>query len=162
MQVLWAPWRMAYVTGPKESGCIFCAALQTADPRHSLVLAQHPALVMLNKFPYANGHVMVAPPRHAAELGALPPDEFQTLMRVLHRAATLLAAACRPEGMNVGMNIGTAAGAGVKDHLHWHIVPRWNGDTNFMPMLADVRVVPEHLEATYDRLRPAFQALADE
>ena len=159
MRVLWAPWRMAYVGAPKAAGCIFCAAIDTREPRQHLVLAQRPALVMLNKFPYANGHIMVAPRRHAADLGALPAEEFHTLMEVLQRAANLLAGAFHPEGMNVGMNLGTAAGAGVVDHLHWHIVPRWLGDTNFMPTLADVRVIAEHLDATYDRLRPLFQPL---
>jgi ATP adenylyltransferase len=160
MQVLWAPWRMAYVGGPKAAGCIFCTALTTDDLRAALVLAQHPAVVMLNRFPYVSGHLMVAPPRHVADLRALPADEFQTLMGVLQRAATLLADAYHPDGMNIGLNLGAAAGAGVTDHLHWHIVPRWGGDTNFMPMLAEVRVIPEHLEATYDRLRPLFAPLA--
>ena len=159
MQVLWAPWRMDYVVGPKEVGCIFCAASQTADRRRGLVLAQHPAVVMLNKFPYVNGHIMVAPRRHAADLSTLPSDEFQILMQVLQRTIAAVADAFRPDGMNIGMNIGAAAGAGVADHLHWHIVPRWVGDTNFMPMLADVRVIPEHLEETYDRLKPVFEPL---
>ena len=159
MQVLWAPWRMGYVTGPKETGCIFCAASQAADRRRSLVFAQYPAVVMLNKFPYVNGHVMVAPQRHAGDPSALPADEFRILMEVVQRAITALADALHPDGMNVGMNLGAAAGAGVADHLHWHIVPRWIGDTNFMPMLGEVRVIPEHLEATYDRLRPVLEPL---
>jgi ATP adenylyltransferase len=161
MQVLWAPWRMAYVGGPKAPGCIFCNALTTPDLRASLVLVQRPAMVMLNRFPYASGHLMVAPQRHVADLSALPADEFQSLMAVVQRAATLLADTYHPEGMNIGVNLGAAAGAGVKDHLHWHIVPRWNGDTNFMPMLAEVRVIPEHLEASFDRLRPIFASLAE-
>ncbi len=159
MQVLWAPWRMAYVGGPKETGCIFCAALSAGDVRRRLVLAQRPAIIMLNKFPYVNGHVLVAPPQHVADLAALPAAEFRTLMDVVQRAVGLLAEAFHPDGMNLGMNLGAAAGAGVADHLHWHIVPRWNGDTNFMPMLAEARVIPEHLEATYDRLRPFFARL---
>ena len=162
MQTLWAPWRMAYVGGAKETGCIFCSARDTADRRQRLVLAQSPAVVMLNRFPYANGHLLVAPIRHVADLAALSPDEFQTLMRVLQRTAALMDETFRPEGMNIGMNLGAAAGAGVADHLHWHLVPRWVGDTNFMPMLADVRVIPEHLDTTYDKLAPQFAArLAD-
>lgn len=161
MQVLWAPWRMAYVTGPKAPGCIFCTAAETHDLRDALVLQQHPALVMLNKFPYANGHLMVAPRRHVADLARLPTGEFQTLMEVLQRAACRLTEAFQPQGMNVGMNVGAAAGAGVTDHLHWHIVPRWTGDTNFMPTLADVRVMPQHLETTYDRLQPCFDTPAE-
>lgn len=115
---------------------------------------------MLNKFPYANGHLMVAPRRHAAQLRALPPEEFRVLMDTLRRATTVLGEALHAEGMNVGMNLGAAAGAGVVDHLHWHIVPRWVGDTNFMPLLAEVRVVPEHLETMYDRLKPLFEPVA--
>jgi ATP adenylyltransferase len=156
MHVLWAPWRMTYIAGPKAPGCLFCSAGQTADPRQSLVLVQQPAVVMLNRYPYTSGHLMVAPRRHAADLGALPADEFHSLMQVLQRATGVLAAAFRPDGMNVGMNLGSAAGAGVADHLHWHLVPRWTGDTNFMPMLAEVRVMPEHLDATYERLLPLF------
>ena len=156
MRVLWAPWRMAYVGGPKAGGCIFCNALATQDLRSALALLQRPAIVMLNRFPYASGHLMVAPQRHVADLSVLPPEEFQVLMSAVQRAATLLADAYHPQGMNISVNLGAAAGAGVADHLHWHIVPRWHGDTNFMPMLADVRVIPEHLAATYDRLRPIF------
>jgi ATP adenylyltransferase len=158
MQVLWAPWRMAYIVGPKDPGCIFCAAVQSEDLRGQLVLAQQPAVVMLNKFPYANGHLLVAPRRHAAHLRDLSRDEFQVLMDMLQRATTVLADTLQPEGMNVGMNVGAAAGAGVADHAHWHIVPRWVGDTSFMPLFAEVRVIPEHLEATYDRLKPVFDA----
>jgi ATP adenylyltransferase len=152
---------MAYVGGPKAPGCIFCAALTTQDQRASLVLTHTPAIVMLNRFPYASGHLMVAPPRHVADLSTIPADEFQTLMGALQRAATVLRDAFHPQGMNIGLNLGEAGGAGVTDHMHWHLVPRWNGDTNFMPMLAEVHVIPEHLEATYDRLRPLFAAPAD-
>jgi ATP adenylyltransferase len=158
MQVLWAPWRMAYIGGPKTPGCIFCNALDTADRRGHLVLAREPAIVMLNKFPYSNGHLLVAPRRHAARLGELSSDEFRSLMDSVHRTATVLSEAVRAEGLNLGMNMGAAAGAGVADHLHWHIVPRWVGDTNFMPMLADARVIPEHLEVMYDRLQPLFDS----
>jgi ATP adenylyltransferase len=159
MRVLWAPWRMAYVAGPKAPGCLFCHAAETAERRAALVLAQHPAVVILNRFPYANGHLMVAPRRHAADFTALSSDEYRILMDVLRRATALLAEAFQPQGMNLGMNLGAAAGAGVADHLHWHIVPRWAGDTNFMPLLADVRVMPEHLESVYDRLQGVFAPL---
>ncbi len=156
MQVLWAPWRMAYIGGPKPPGCIFCTAADTEDLRGQLVLVQRPALVMLNKFPYANGHLMVAPRRHVAQLSALSRDEFQALMDVLQHATTQLTDTLQPGGMNIGMNVGAAGGAGIADHLHWHLVPRWVGDTNFMPVLAEVRVMPEHLETIYDRLKPVF------
>ncbi len=157
MHVLWAPWRMAYIEGPKpDQGCIFCAALQ-GDPRERLLLgATAGSLVMLNRFPYQNGHLMVAPRRHAASLADLPDAEHAELATTLRRALATLEDALHPQGFNLGMNVGTCAGAGVADHLHWHIVPRWSGDTNFMPVVADTKVMPQHLLDTYDRLRPAF------
>lgn len=161
MQVLWAPWRMAYVGAEKaDTGCIFCRATD-GDPRERLLLgASAASLVMLNRYPYVSGHLMVAPRRHTASLPDLPADEHADLADTLRRTLRTLEDALHPEGFNLGMNLGACAGVGVKDHLHWHIVPRWTGDTNFMPMLADVRVMPEHLLATYDRLRPAFGWLA--
>ena len=156
MQVVWAPWRMEYVGQKVERGCIFCGAL-AGDPRERLLLGTtEKTLVMLNRYPYQNGHLMVAPRRHTADLPGLPPDEHADLADTLRRALASLGEAFGPEGFNVGMNLGACAGAGVVDHLHWHIVPRWSGDTNFMPVLADVRVMPQHLVATYERLRPAF------
>jgi ATP adenylyltransferase len=152
MSHLWAPWRMAYVGGTKSPGCIFCAARDTADLRRHHVLAQTPAVVMLNRFPYTSGHIMVAPRAHCADPTALPVAEFDALMHTLQRAVALVRDTFQPDGLNVGMNLGAAAGAGVIDHLHWHVVPRWVGDTNFMPTLADVHVVPEHLDTTFDRL----------
>jgi len=161
MEVLWAPWRMAYIGAPKEEqGCILCAAL-AGDARERLVLgATAHSLVMLNRYPYQNGHLMVAPRRHTADLPSLPAAEHADLAETLRRALASLAAVFHPEGFNLGMNLGACAGAGVRDHLHWHIVPRWTGDTNFMPVVGDVRVMPEHLLATYDRLKPAFAWLA--
>jgi ATP adenylyltransferase len=161
MEVLWAPWRMAYIGADKPAGarCIFCSAPE-GDPRERLVLGASAAtLVMLNRYPYASAHLMVAPRRHTASLPDLPEAEHADLAETLRRALATVQAVMRPEGFNLGMNLGACGGAGVRDHLHWHIVPRWTGDTNFMPMLAEVRVMPEHLEATYDRLRPAFDWL---
>ena len=159
MQVLWAPWRMAYIAGAAgkpEPGCIFCAST-TGDPRERLLLGTTPAsLVMLNRYPYQNGHLMVAPKRHTAVLAELPADEHADLAETLRRALGSLGEALHPDGFNVGMNLGLVAGAGVVDHLHWHIVPRWAGDTNFMPVLADTKVMPQHLLATYDALRAPF------
>ena len=157
MQVLWAPWRMAYVGAPKEAGCIFCTKPAALDLRAALVLArtQH-SVLMLNRFPYANGHVMVAPRRHTADFRELPAAEFVELSETLRRTMGVLQDTFQPDGTNVGLNLGAAAGAGVADHLHWHIVPRWIGDTNYMPLIGEVRVIPEHLEALYDRLRPLF------
>ncbi len=159
MDVLWAPWRMAYIGGPRPPGCIFCIARE-GDPRERLLLGTTAAsLVVLNRYPYQNGHLMVASKRHTADLPGLPADEHADLAETLRRALASLTVALRPDGMNVGMNLGACAGAGVLDHLHWHLVPRWNGDTNFMPVLADVRVMPQHLLDSYDRLRPAFDWL---
>jgi ATP adenylyltransferase len=159
-QPLWAPWRMAYVGERAPRECIFCAAT-TGDPAERLLLDTTAAsVVILNRFPYQNGHVMVAPRRHTASLPDLPVDEHADLADTLRRALRVLETVYRPEGFNLGMNLGTCAGAGFADHLHWHIVPRWTGDTNFMPMLADTRVMPQHLHDTWERLRGAFAPLA--
>jgi ATP adenylyltransferase len=148
---------MAYVGAPgREPGCIFCRAT-TGEPRDRLLLGTTAAsLVMLNRYPYQNGHLMVAPRRHTADLPGLPSDEHADLAETLRRALATLGAAFQPDGFNVGLNLGTSAGAGVLEHLHWHIVPRWTGDTNFMPVLAEVRVMPQHLLDAYDRLLEAF------
>ena len=147
---------MAYIVGPKSPGCIFCNAL-IGDRRSALVLGttQH-SIVMLNRYPYQSGHLMVAPRTHTADLPGLPAEAYGDLAESLRRTLASLSEALHPDGMNVGLNLGRCAGAGVLDHLHWHLVPRWDGDTNFMPVLADVRVVPQHLDETCDRLRPYF------
>lgn len=152
MEVLWAPWRMAYIGGPRPSGCIFCNARDTSDARGSLILQHEPALVMLNRFPYANGHLMVAPSRHTADFAAMPLDELHAVMEVVQQTAARMREVFHPDGMNIGINLGAAAGAGVADHLHWHLVPRWFGDTNFMATIADAKVMNEHLEATWEKL----------
>ena len=152
MEVLWAPWRMSYIESAKGRECIFCGAT-TGDPRERLLLGTTThSLVMLNRYPYQNGHLMVAPRRHSADLPALPAAEHADLAETARRALASLGDAFHPEGFNVGMNLGTCAGAGVADHLHWHIVPRWSGDTNFMPVVADVKVIAQSLEALYDLL----------
>lgn len=148
---------MAYIDAKgTDRECIFCNASR-GDPRERLLLGTTAAsLVMLNRYPYQNGHLMVAPRRHTPDLPGLPADEHADLADTLRRALATLGDALHPEGFNVGLNLGACAGAGVLDHLHWHIVPRWTGDTNFMPALADVRVMPQHLLESYDRLRLAF------
>ena len=151
---------MAYVGERAPRECIFCA-VTTGDPKERLLLGTTAAsVVMLNRFPYQNGHVMVAPRRHTAALPDLPADEHVDLAETLRRALRVLETTFRPDGFNLGMNVGACAGAGFADHLHWHIVPRWSGDTNFMPMLADTRVMPQHLLDTWERLRGAFAPLA--
>ncbi|HWP34399.1 MAG TPA: HIT domain-containing protein [Thermodesulfobacteriota bacterium] len=161
MQRLWAPWRMEYVGGAHDAGgCLFCDALADADAAKRLVLWRGPlAFVMLNRYPYAHGHLMIAPVTHVADPAGLTPAEGQELMRLVGECTRRLTEAMAPHGFNVGMNLGRVAGAGVEGHLHLHVVPRWNGDTNFMPVLADVRVMPQHLADTYAALAPRFAAL---
>jgi len=159
MQQLWAPWRMAYIDdGAKEPGCIFCTKYQQGDLKAGLVLghSRH-TVVMMNKYPYNNGHLLVAPKHHESSLAVLTSDEYGDLSEVLRRAIEIIKQVYHPGGVNVGMNLGKCAGAGIDDHLHWHIVPRWEGDTNFMPVLGETRVMPQHLADSYDRLQPLFK-----
>jgi ATP adenylyltransferase len=157
---LWSSWRLAYVTASGESkGCIFCDAL-VGDEAAPLILARGAtSFVILNLYPYNNGHLMVVPNRHIASLAPATPDELAELMRLTRVAELALTEAYLPHGLNVGMNIGRPAGAGVADHIHVHVVPRWSGDTNFMSVVGGVRVLPEELGQTAERLRPVFQRL---
>jgi ATP adenylyltransferase len=145
---LWAPWRLEYIkSADDDTGCVFCA------PDESLLVTRGKhALVLLNKFPYASGHFMIAPIRHVGEFGELEDDEVLELHRLASAGMGALAQLYSPQGYNVGWNLGRIAGAGVVDHVHMHVVPRWAGDTNFMPVLADTKVLPEHLEETTRRL----------
>ena len=160
MERLWSPWRFAYVTGTSSTnGCIFCDT--TADGRDPLILVRGRATyVVLNKFPYNNGHLMVVTNRHVANLATASADELAELMRLTRHAEIALTEAYTPHGINVGINLGRPAGAGIVDHLHIHLVPRWNGDTNFMTVVGEVRVLPEELPGTANRLRPLFAKLA--
>jgi ATP adenylyltransferase len=150
---------MEYITGPKSGACIFCdfAAADPAEYRKKLVLVvgEH-ALVCLNAYPFTTSHLLVAPRRHVADLSELGEAEYDAVMRLVRDATERLRRATGAEGMNVGFNLGRAAGAGIADHLHGHVVPRWSGDSNFMPVLADVRIMPEYLDASWARLAPAF------
>jgi ATP adenylyltransferase len=153
---------MAYVTstGPPPATperCIFCDALALGDDRRSLILRRDPkAFLILNKYPYASGHVMAALNRHVASLEETASEEIGQVMELVQAAVRALGSAYAPEGFNVGLNQGRAAGAGVPKHLHMHVVPRWSGDVNFMPVVGDTRVLPETLDTTYDRLRAAL------
>jgi ATP adenylyltransferase len=153
---------MRYIEEEKSLGCIFCVAPEETTLRDNLILrgTLH-SRVMLNKYPYNNGHVMVAPHRHTAVLADLPEPEFVDLMNELRHTVAAIETALQPQGINVGLNLGVCAGAGVADHLHWHVVPRWAGDTNFMPVIGAVRVMPQHLLESYDRLRPYFSPSLD-
>jgi len=155
MERLWAPWRMRYIeNADKAEGCIFCRFPAEQDDANNLILlrGEH-TFIILNAFPYSNGHLMVTPYRHTDLLDDLSDAEMLEMMVFTRRAVNLLTAAFRPDGFNIGINMGRVAGAGIADHVHIHVVPRWNGDTNFMPVLGDVRVIPESLAAVYDRLK---------
>jgi ATP adenylyltransferase len=158
MERLWAPWRMTYINEEPRPGCLFCRALNDpSDPDAELVVWRpERGLVILNKFPYNPGHVMVAPAAHKPGLEDLEPGDAAALMSALSRTIVVLRNELRPEGFNIGANVGRVAGAGIPDHVHLHVVPRWNGDTNFMPVLGEVKVVNEHLQATAQKLRKAF------
>jgi ATP adenylyltransferase len=153
---LWAPWRIEYITGPKDDECIFCEASAREDgppAKRPLDRGEH-CFTMLNAYPYAPGHVMVAPLRHVGALDELRDEELLELMQLARRAIAAMREAMSPQGFNAGLNLGEVAGAGIADHLHLHIVPRWGGDTNFMPLLADTHVIAQGLEQS-------FRALAD-
>jgi ATP adenylyltransferase len=160
MERIWSPWRHAYVTRAEDANdCVFCAA-QSTDQGRALVVHDAPlAYVILNLYPYNAGHLMVVPRRHVASLSLLTPDELNALALLTQRSEQVLAEAYQPQGINVGMNLGRPAGAGIVDHLHMHLVPRWNGDTNFMSVVGEVRVLPEELPRTAERLRPLFEKL---
>ncbi len=150
---LWAPWRLEYVGSAEEQAgaCIFC------EPDERFLVHRGPlALALVNKFPYSSGHVLVAPVRHTAEFGSLEADEAAAVHALAARVLDALEAGYAPDGFNLGWNLGRVAGAGIEDHVHLHVVPRWSGDTNFMPVLADVKVLPEHLDETARRLRESL------
>jgi len=157
MNTLWAPWRMQYILGKKERGCIFCREPRKEANRGSLVVyeARH-AFVMMNKFPYNNGHLIVAPKRHCPDLAGLGPREFGELFELVRTSVQVLKKSLGAHGFNVGINLGKVAGAGVVNHVHLHIVPRWRGDTNFMPIIGETKVIPEYLEKTCERLHSDF------
>jgi len=158
MQNLWAPWRIEYILGKREKYCIFCPEGNGHTDEERLILHRGRAImVMMNKYPYNNGHLLVAPWRHIAQLDDLNEEEMLGLMQWVKKCTQILRAVMHPDAFNVGLNVGAAAGAGVEDHLHFHVVPRWHGDTNFLMVLADVRSIPEHLKQTYAKLLPHFQ-----
>jgi len=155
---LWAPWRLEYIQSADEQpGCVFCLAAAADDDEERLVVHRgERAFVLLNKIPYSSGHLLVAPYRHVGELSALVDAEALEVHRLAMESLAALGATYVPEGYNLGWNLGRVAGAGVVDHVHLHVVPRWGGDTNFMPVLADVKVLPEHLAETRRRLAAAW------
>lgn len=157
MDQLWAPWRQTYIAAAKtasdKDACFICEGLAKQDDRANLIVQRtRLSVVLLNRYPYNNGHLLIAPRAHKGQLSECTPEELLETMETLRRMLRLLEPVMHPDGFNVGLNLGRAAGAGLPGHLHWHVVPRWVGDTNFMPVLADTRVIVQSLEALYELL----------
>ena len=158
LETMWAPWRIEYIKSEKQCGCVFCLAQTIHD---DLTLYKgNTTLVVMNKFPYINGHLLVAPVRHLSRLDELSRAEMTDLLATVEKAVHIEKEIMKPDGFNVGLNLGKVAGAGIEEHLHFHVVPRWFGDTNALTVFADIRVIPEHLKATYDSLEPLFSRLS--
>ena len=159
MKVLWAPWRLKYITGDKEEGCIFCKKPKEGNDKDNLILyTGETSFIIMNRYPYSNGHLMTVPYKHTNNFSDLTQEERLELMDLTAKCLDILQV-IKPEGFNIGMNLGRTGGAGIDDHLHFHIVPRWSGDNNFMPVIGDVRVMPEYLEETYEALRKNLKSL---
>lgn len=162
MKTLWTPWRIEHVLGnmPKTNGCIFEPGGDKRWSKADLLLYRDDfTVVLLNRFPYANGHLLIAPRRHASCITALTQRENHALIDMVQSATAILKSVLSPDGVNVGLNLGTAAGAGIAGHLHYHVIPRWEGDHNFMAVVAEIRTIPEHIDATFDKLLPQFDNL---
>jgi ATP adenylyltransferase len=159
MKVVWAPWRMEYVGSDQaREGCIFCPGDDRTQDEKKLILYRGEwSIVLMNRFPYTNGHLLIAPLRHISSFDSLSPDEKLDLVNMVERSVSVLKEVMDPAGFNIGMNLGRVAGAGVEDHMHFHIVPRWSGDTNYMTVFGEVRIIPEHIRATYEKLLPFFK-----
>ena len=162
MKRLWAPWRMEYILGEKPSGCIFCKKPESDKDGKNFILhrAKH-CYVIMNVYPYNNGHLMVIPYRHLDDMEALPDAVLKEMITVTKSCCSILRECMAPQGFNIGANVGEAAGAGISEHVHFHIVPRWRGDVNYMSVIDDVRVLPQALKDTYKQLLPHFKKLAD-
>jgi ATP adenylyltransferase len=164
MKALWAPWRMEYIQDAKENQtqeCIFCTKPKQKQNQQNLIVyeSEH-CFVMLNKFPYNNGHLMVIPYIHESDPTALTDSVFLDIQHTLNKTILAVRQTMEPHGLNIGMNLGRTAGAGIEDHLHWHLVPRWNGDTNFMPVIADTKVISEALDQTWQKLVAAYKEIS--
>ena len=157
MKQLWTPWRIDYILGPKPDECVFCVPSDESEDEERLILWRgRECFVIINKYPYNNGHIMVCPYRHVMALEDLTPEESAEIMTTLQKCSAILKDHFRCEGINVGLNQGQAAGAGVREHLHFHLVPRWNGDSSFMAVMDEVRTIPQYLNDTWKGLRPRF------
>lgn len=163
MQRVWAPWRMEYIEqGERVPGCIFCIKpSEGKDRENGIVYKGRTTFIMMNAYPYNTGHLMIAPYKHTADLYQLSDEELLEINHLVRYSVKLLQAAMGPDGFNLGVNLGRTAGAGIADHVHWHVVPRWNGDTNFMPVIGNAKVLPESLDATYDKLVRKIEELGE-
>ena len=160
MKNLWAPWRKEFILGKKEKGCIFCKRLRQKKDKENLILFRgKKSFVILNRFPYNSGHLMVSPKRHIGKLEQLRKDELFELVFLCQKAVKIIKEALKPDGLNLGMNLERSSGAGIADHLHIHIVPRWDGDTNFMPVLTDTKLISLSLEDVYRQLKNKFDKI---
>jgi len=163
MKVLWAPWRIDYILGDKPDNCVFCLPEHTLEDEERFILYRgKSAFIIMNKFPYSNGHIMVTPFKHVMSLESLNSDELFEIMLLLQKCTGILKSHFNCQGINIGLNLGEAAGAGIKEHLHFHLVPRWNGDSSFMAVMDEVRIIPEHLSSTYKKIKPYFINLFNE
>jgi ATP adenylyltransferase len=157
MDRLWAPWRLEYIQGPEDDCCIFCIDEDPAEDQSRLIVVRGEySYVIMNRYPYSNGHLMVSPYRHLSDLADMGDHEILEIHQLSVQSQKVLRGVCAAQGFNIGWNIGQASGAGIVDHVHMHIVPRWTGDSNFMPVLAGTRVIPQHIERTYSLLVKAF------
>ena len=163
IETLWAPWRMEYILGfkgNKKHPCIFCERYpQKHDKKNLILYRAELSFVIMNRFPYNSGHLMIVPYKHSGNLQHLTEEENIELMEVIQLSQRVLTEVMSPQGFNIGMNLGKVGGAGVEDHLHWHMVPRWNGDTNYMPIIGETKVISEALDKTYDKLKVIFSEL---
>lgn len=159
MKQLWAPWRIDYILAPKPDECVFCVPKDKAEDEERLILYRgKKCFVIMNKFPYNNGHIMICPYRHVMNLEDLELEESAEMMELLKKCAPVLKKFFNCEGINIGLNQGQAAGAGIREHLHFHMVPRWNGDSSFIAVMDEVRTIPQHLQETWKNLKPYFES----
>ena len=157
MKTIWAPWRMDYILGPKEKECIFCVKPREDDDKKNLIIYRGKYnYVILNLYPYNNGHLMVVPYRHTSDIQGIGADDADEMMSLTRRCVGALKGAFKAQGFNIGMNLEAASGAGIDEHIHMHVVPRWRGDTNFMPVIGETRVIPQHIQTTYEALAEHF------
>jgi len=162
MHRLWSPWRLEYILGPKPDECVFCIPESRQEDRERLILhrGEH-NFVIMNRYPYNNGHLMVTPYRHVSALVDLEPAESHEMMDLMQQTASIMWEVFTPDGLNVGLNVGEAAGAGIEEHLHFHLLPRWTGDHSFMAVFGETMVIPDDLYSAYDRLKPRFDAIGN-